>query len=57
MSESNQIDINSLHNTVLRETENNSLLEISVDFLHQFIINIFPVQIIHKIESFKNCVD
>ena len=28
MSESNHIDINSLHNTVLRETENDSLLEI-----------------------------
>ena len=28
MSESDQIDINSLHHTVLRETENDSLLEL-----------------------------
>jgi DNA replication factor GINS len=32
MSESNQIDMNSLHNTVLRETENDSLLEIKPNF-------------------------
>ncbi len=32
MSELNQIDINSLHNTVLRETENNSILEIDPNF-------------------------
>ena len=36
MSESNQIDINSLHNTVLRETENDSLLEINPNF-YQFL--------------------
>ena len=42
MSESNQIDINSLHNTVLRETENDSLLEIKPNFyrnLSDFIGN------------------
>ena len=32
MSESNQIDINMLHHIVLRETENDSLLEIQPDF-------------------------
>ena len=32
MSESNQIDINILHHIVLRETENDSLLEIQPDF-------------------------
>ena len=43
MSESNQIDINSLHNTVLRETENDSLLEIRPNFyrnLSDFIGNL-----------------
>jgi DNA replication factor GINS len=43
MSESNQIDINSLHNTVLRETENDSLLEIKPHFyqnLSNFIGNL-----------------
>ena len=43
MSESNQIDINSLHNTVLRETENDSLLEINPNFyrfLSDFIGNL-----------------
>ena len=43
MSESNQIDINSLHNTVLRETENDSLLEIKPNFyrnLSDFIGNL-----------------
>ena len=42
MSESNQIDINSLHHTVLRETENDSLLEIKPNFyrsLSDFIGN------------------
>ena len=37
MSESNQIDMNSLHNTVLRETENDSLLEIKTKFLSKSI--------------------
>ena len=43
MSESNQIDINSLHNTILRETENDSLLEINPNFyrfLSDFIGNL-----------------
>ena len=43
MSESNQIDINSLHNTILRETENDSLLEIKPNFyrnLSDFIGNL-----------------
>ena len=43
MSESNQIDINSLHHTVLRETENDSLLEIDPNFyriLSNFIGNL-----------------
>ena len=43
MSESNQIDINSLHNTVLRETENDSLVEIKPNFyrnLSDFIGNL-----------------
>ena len=43
MSESNSIDINSLHNTVLRETENDSLLEIKPNFyrnLSDFIGNL-----------------
>jgi len=43
MSESNQIDINSLHHTVLRETENDSMLEIDPNFyrnLSDFIGNL-----------------
>ena len=43
MSESNQIDINSLHQTVLRETENDSILEIDSNFyrnLANFIGNL-----------------
>ena len=43
MSESNQIDINSLHHIVLREIENDSLLEIDPDFyqdLANFIGNL-----------------
>jgi DNA replication factor GINS len=43
MSESNQIDINSLHHTVLLETENDSLLEIKPNFyrnLSDFIGNL-----------------
>jgi DNA replication factor GINS len=43
MSELNQIDINSLHNTVLRETENENLLEIKPNFyrnLSDFIGNL-----------------
>ena len=43
MSESDHIDINSLHNTVLRETENDSLLEIKPNFyqnLSDFIGNL-----------------
>jgi len=43
MSESNQIDINSLHHTVLRETENDSILEIDPNFyrnLSDFIGNL-----------------
>ncbi|MCV0393317.1 MAG: hypothetical protein K5790_08540 [Nitrosopumilus sp.] len=43
MSESNQIDINSLHHLVLRETENDSLLEIEPTFyidLADFIGNL-----------------
>ena len=43
MSESNQIDINSLHQTVLRETENDSILEINPNFyrnLSDFIGNL-----------------
>jgi DNA replication factor GINS len=43
MSESNQIDVNSLHNTVLREIENDSLLEIKSNFyrdLSNFIGNL-----------------
>ena len=43
MSKSNQIDINSLHHTVLRETENDSILEIEPNFyrnLSDFIGNL-----------------
>ncbi len=43
MSESNQIDINSLHHIVLREIEDDSLLEIEPDFyrnLSDFIGNL-----------------
>jgi DNA replication factor GINS len=43
MSESNQIDINSLHHAVLRETENDSILEIDPNFyrnLADFIGNL-----------------
>ena len=43
MSESNQIDINSLHHIVLRETEDDSLLEIEPNFyinLSDFIGNL-----------------
>jgi len=43
MSESNQIDVNSLHHTVLRETENDSILEIDPNFyrnLSDFIGNL-----------------
>ena len=43
MSESNQIDINSLHQTVLLETENDSILEIDPNFyrnLSEFIGNL-----------------
>jgi DNA replication factor GINS len=43
MSESNNIDINSLHQTVLRETENDSILEINPNFyrnLSDFIGNL-----------------
>ena len=43
MSEPNQIDINSLHQTVLQETENDSLLEIDPNFyrnLSEFIGNL-----------------
>ena len=43
MSESDQIDIDSLHRTVLRETENDSLLEINPNFyrfLSDFIGNL-----------------
>ncbi|AJW69778.1 hypothetical protein [Nitrosopumilus adriaticus] len=43
MSETNQIDINSLHHTVLREIENDSLLEIDPNFyrdLADFIGNL-----------------
>ena len=43
MSESNQIDINYLHHIVLRETENDVLLEIVPDFyrnLSDFIGNL-----------------
>lgn len=43
MSESNQIDINMLHHIVLRETENDSLLEIESNFytnLSAFIGNL-----------------
>jgi DNA replication factor GINS len=43
MSEPNQIDINSLHQTVLRETENDSILEIDPNFyrnLSDFIGNL-----------------
>ena len=43
MSESNQIDINSLHHIVLREIENDSLLEIEPNFyrdLSDFIGNL-----------------
>ena len=43
MSESNQIDISSLHHTVLRETENDSILEIDPNFyrnLSDFIGNL-----------------
>jgi len=43
MSEANQIDINSLHHTVLRETENDSILEIDPNFyrnLSDFIGNL-----------------
>jgi len=43
MSEPNQININSLHHTVLRETEDDSLLEIDPNFyrnLSDFIGNL-----------------
>ena len=43
MSESNQIDIGSLHSTVLRETENDSVTEIDPNFyrnLSEFIGNL-----------------
>ena len=43
MSESHQIDINSLHHTVLRETESDSILEIDPNFyrnLSDFIGNL-----------------
>ena len=43
MSESNQIDINSLHHVVLRETENDSIVEINPSFyrnLADFIGNL-----------------
>ncbi len=43
MSESNQIDITSLHQTVLRETDNDSILEINPNFyrnLSDFIGNL-----------------
>ena len=43
MSESNQIDINSLHHLVLRETENDTILEIDPSFyrnLSEFIGNL-----------------
>jgi len=43
MSESNQIDVNSLHHTVLRETENENILEINPNFyrnLADFIGNL-----------------
>ena len=43
MPESSQMDINSLHHTVLRETENDSVLEIDPDFyksLSEFIGNL-----------------
>ncbi len=43
MSESDQIDINSLHHTVLRETESDSILEIDPNFyrnLSNFIGNL-----------------
>ena len=43
MSETNQIDINSLHHIVLRETENDSLIEIEQNFyvnLAEFIGNL-----------------
>ncbi|MFQ5781672.1 MAG: hypothetical protein ACE5GR_01295 [Nitrosopumilus sp.] len=43
MSESNQIDINSLHHTVLRETESDSIMEIDPNFyrnLSDFIGNL-----------------
>ena len=43
MSESNQIDINSLHHTVLRETENDTILEIDPNYyrnLSDFIGNL-----------------
>ena len=43
MSESNQIDINSLHHTVLLETEDDSILEIYPNFyrnLSDFIGNL-----------------
>ena len=43
MSESNQININLLHHTVLRETENDSILEIDTNFyinLSDFIGNL-----------------
>jgi DNA replication factor GINS len=43
MSESNQIDINFLHNTVLQETEDDSLMEIDQNFyrnLSDFIGNL-----------------
>ncbi len=43
MSESNEIDINSLHATVLRETESDSIQEINPNFyrgLSDFIGNL-----------------
>lgn len=43
MSESNQIDINSLHHLILRETENDSILEMDPSFyrnLSEFIGNL-----------------
>ncbi len=53
MSEANQIDINSLHHIVLRETENDSILEIDPNFYRNLsdFIGYFRKQEFDGVES------
>ena len=53
MSESNQIDMNSLHNTVLRETENDSLLEIKPNF-YQYLSDLIGNLRIQEFNDVEN---